>query len=119
MQYIDHWPDTAEMTLPEPVSQDLFGQLLEPFDSEEEAQEFWAETYSTVIILDPTDSIEGLHRDPLWDQLEFALTYPEYTVSLSMGYVLSVTIVNDSGSVILILVPPELSHIISIGVDKP
>ena len=33
MQYIDHWLDVAELTLPEIVSQDLHGRLLEPFDS--------------------------------------------------------------------------------------
>ena len=113
MQYIDHWPDEAELLLPEPVVQDLYGQLLEPFDSEGDAQEFWNETSSTVIILGPTDSINDLHRDPLWNQIEFALTYPEYTVPLSMGYQLSVTIVNDSGSGIFLLIPPELTHIIS------
>ena len=43
MQYINHWPDKAELTLPEPVIQDFCSQLLEPFDSEGEAQEFWAE----------------------------------------------------------------------------
>jgi hypothetical protein len=41
MQYIDHWPDVTEITLPEAVSQDLFGQLLEPFDSEGDAKQFW------------------------------------------------------------------------------
>ena len=61
MQYINHWPDMAELTLPEPVSQDLSTQLLEPFNSEGEAQEFWEETCSTVIILDSTDSINDLH----------------------------------------------------------
>lgn len=98
MQYINHWPDMAELTLPEAVSQDLFEQLLEPFDSEGEAQEFWAETYSTVIILDHTDSIEDLKGDSAWNQIEFTLTYPEYTLPLTMGYQLSVAIVNDSGA---------------------
>ena len=112
MQYINHWPDLAELSLPEPVAQDLYGQLLEPFDSKGEAKEFWEETFSTVIILNPHDSITALKESDTWDQIELALTYIEYTVPLSMGYQLSVTIVNDSGSGIFLVVPPELSHII-------
>ena len=108
----------AELTLPKSVSQDLYRQLLEPFDSEQSAKAFWEETSSTIIILEPADSIKRLKQDSAWSQIEFALTYPEYTVPLSKGYQLSVTIVNDSGSGIFLVIPPELSHIISIGVDK-
>lgn len=119
MQYINHWPDLAEITLPETVSQDLHQQLLEPFDSEVEAKEFWDETFSTVIILDPTDTITALKESDIWNELEFALMYTEYTVPLSMGHQLLVAIVNDSGTGIFLVVPPELSHIISEGVENP
>ena len=112
MQYINHLPDKSELALPNPVSQDIYSQLLEPFDSVGDAKEFWEETSSTVIILDRTDTIDALHRNPLWNQIEFALTYPEYTVPLSMDYQLLVTIVNDSGSGIYLVIPPELSRII-------
>ena len=112
MQYINHWPDMAELTLPKTLAQDLFGQLLEPFDSEASAKEFWEETPSTIIILDPSDSITALKESDAWSQIEFALTYPEYTLPLKMGYQLSVTIVNDSGAGIYLVIPPELSHII-------
>ena len=115
MQYITHWPDKTELALPETLAQDLQRRLLEPFDSEGEAKEFWAETYSTVIILDHADSISDLQQDPLWKQIEFALTYIEYTVPLSMDYQLSVTIVNDSGAGIYLVIPPELLHLISEG----
>ena len=113
MQYINHWPDMAELALPEAVSQDLHRQLLEPFDSERDAKDFWEETFCTLIILDPSDTIEDLKRNDTWPQIEFALTYPEYTVPLNMDYTLSVTITNDSGSAIFLVIPPELSHIIS------
>ena len=76
MQQIDHWPDMSKITLPELVAQDLQRQLLEPFDSEGEAQEFCQETYSTLIILDHTDSITVLKESEEWNQIEFALTYP-------------------------------------------
>lgn len=59
MQQLTHWPDMAELALPESVAHDLYGQLLEPFDSEEEAKQFWRETYCTLIILDPTVSSLG------------------------------------------------------------
>jgi len=113
MQYINHWPEVAESTLPQAVSQDLQQQLLLPFNSEDEAKEFWLETYCTLIILDPTDSIRDLKQTDTWSQIEFALTYHEYTVSLSMDYTLSVTITNDSGSCIFLVIPPKLSHIIT------
>ena len=54
MQNINHWPDTAELSLPKTVSNDLYRQLLQAFDSEQAAKEFWDETSSTLIILDPT-----------------------------------------------------------------
>ena len=113
MQYINNWPYMTELSLPEPVAQDLQQRLLEPFDSVASAKEFWQETYSTIIILDPTDSINDLEESDAWNQIEFALTYPEYTVPLTMGYVLLVAIVNDSGAGIYLVVPPELSHITS------
>ena len=113
MQYINHWPDMAELALPESLSRVLQQRLLEPFDSEDSAKQFWKEAPSTIIILDPTDNITQLKQDSAWNQIEFTLTYPEYTVPLKMGYRLLVAIVNDSGSGIYLLVPPELSHIIS------
>ena len=70
MKYINHWPDVAELELPEPVSQDLFGQLLEPFADEIEAKEFWNESSTTLIILEPSDSIEG---SKVCRQIEFIL----------------------------------------------
>ena len=112
MQYINHWPDMAELTLPETVAQDLQRRLLEPFDSEASAKDFWSESSTTLIILDPTDSITALKGSDAWNQIEFALTYPEYTVPLKMNYQLLVAIVNDSGAGIYLVIPPELSHII-------
>ena len=113
MQYITHWPDMAKLNIPEAVSQDLQHRLLEPFDSETSAKEFWQEAPSTIIILDSSDSITTLKGSDVWDQIEFSLTYPEYTVPLKMDYLLMVAIVNDSGCGIYLVVPPELSHIIS------
>lgn len=60
MQYINNWPDTAELSLPETVSQDIFRQLREPFENEIEAKQFWKETSSTLIISDHNDSIEDI-----------------------------------------------------------
>ena len=112
MQYINHWPDKTKLALPETVARDLQHRLLEPFDSEQAAKEFWQEAPSTIIILDHTDSIKDLKEDSAWNQIEFALTYPEYTLPLSMNYQLLVAIVNDSGAGIYLVIPHELSHII-------
>ena len=70
MQCINHWPDKTELSLPEPLSQDLYYRLLEPFDSEASVKEFWKEAPSTLIILGPLDSIEGSEA---WRQIEFIL----------------------------------------------
>ena len=43
MQYINHWPDMAELTLPETLTQDLFGRLFQPFDGDASAKEFWVQ----------------------------------------------------------------------------
>lgn len=113
MQYIDHWPVITELTLPKVVAQDLYRHLLLPFDTELVAKEFWEEAPCTVIILNDTDSIEQLKHNAIWEQVEFALKYPEYTEQLKMDYQLMVAIVNDSGSGIYLVIPPELSNLAS------
>ena len=105
MQYIHHWPDKTKLALPETVAEDLYRQLLEPFEDESSAKQFWKEAPSTIIILEPLDSIED-------DEIKFALSYPEYTLPLKMNYQLMLAITNDSGSGIYLVIPPELSHII-------
>ncbi len=49
----------SELVLPKTVPQDLYHRLLEPFDSETSAKDFWKESPTTIIILDHSDSIEG------------------------------------------------------------
>lgn len=113
MQTINHWPDLTKLALPEPVAQNLYQQLLEPFDTESSAKEFWEEAPSTIIILNSFDSIRQLVKSDTWSDIAFTLTYPEYTVPLKMDYQLMVAIVNDSGSGIYLVIPPELSTLIS------
>ena len=112
MQTINHWPDKTKLALPEPVAQDLYQLLLEPFEDEPSAKAFWKEAPSTIIILEPHDPIKNLKRDEAWNQIKFALMYPEYTTTLKMNYQLMLAITNDSGSGIYLVIPPELSHII-------
>lgn len=112
MQIIKHWPDITKLALPKIAAQDLYHRLLEPFEDELSAKEFWKEAPSTIIILTPSDSIKLLEQDSIWDKAVFTLTYPEYTVPLKMGYQLMLAITNDSGSGTYLVIPPELSHII-------
>ena len=113
MQYINHWPNSTKLALPEAVAKELYRQLLEHFDSVASAKQFWNESSTTIIIMDHSDTIEVLQQSEAWSQIEFTLTYPEYTLPLSMGYQLLLAIVNDSGAGIYLVIPPELSHIIS------
>jgi len=115
MQYIDHWPDISELLLPELVAQSLYDQLIEPFDNEVSAKEFWKETFCTIIILNNTDSIKCLKKSDIWNQIEFALMYTEYTEQLKMDYQLMVAIVNDSGAGIFLVIPPDLTLLNSEG----
>jgi len=57
MYTINHWPDITELILPGPIAEDLYRQLLEPFEDKTEAKAFWEESPSTIIILEPLDSI--------------------------------------------------------------
>ena len=109
MQYINHWPDKTELALPKIVAQELYHHLLEPFDNESSAQAFWEEAPSSIIILNKFDSIAHLKKSALWDEIEFTLTYPEYTDPLKLDYQVMVAIVNDSGSAIYLVIPPKLS----------
>ena len=84
MQYINHWPDVAKLSLLETVAHNLLHQLLQPFADEIEAKQFWQETSSILVILDHSDSINDLKESDAWSQIEFALTYPEYTVPLAI-----------------------------------
>ena len=113
MQYINHWPELTKLALPEPVAQDFYRQLLEPFDSEEEAKELWEEMPSTIIILNSSESMSQLMKSDTWSDIEFALKYPEYTESLTMGYQVMLAIVNDAGNGIYLVIPPELSTVMS------
>lgn len=113
MQYIDHWPDMTKLALPESVAQSLHDQLIEPFDTEVSAEDFWKETFCTLIILNDFDSIKQLEKSEIWSQIESVLTYPEYTEPLTMDYQLMVAIVNDAGTGIFLVIPPELSTVIS------
>ncbi|RDH82467.1 MAG: hypothetical protein DIZ80_09250 [endosymbiont of Galathealinum brachiosum] len=113
MQHINHWPDITKLDLPNTVSQALYQQLSEPFDTESSAREFWNETSTTLIILDPSDFIQTIKRETAWKQIEFTLTYPEYITPLKLNYQLMLAITNDSGSGIYLVIPPELSHLIS------
>jgi len=114
MQIITHWPDTTELAvIPDIVAEEIYRQLIEPFENESLAKAFWEETPSTLIILAPHDSIQQLKRDDAWQNIEFALSYPEYSISLKMDYRLVLAIANDSGSGVYLVVPPQLSHILN------
>ena len=108
MQVIYHWPDIHELKLPNSVAKEVWRQLLEPFETEEAAKEFWQEAPSTFIVLDSGDSLSQLENSGAWQAIEFAITYPEYTEVLSLGYRLTMAIFTDSGSGVYLVIPPEL-----------
>lgn len=100
MQIINHWPEEHELALTEEVKIALFNHLIEPFGDEFEAKEFWSEYPSMLFIISESDDLETLNNfdDVVQQQVEFALANPEYSESLTNLYTVSLSIINDEGS---------------------
>jgi len=90
------------------VAKEVWRQLLEPFETEEAAKAFWQKAPSTFIVLESGDSLSQLENSEAWLAIEFAITCPEYTEVLSLGYRLTMAIFTYSGSGIYL---PILSEV--------
>lgn len=109
MQCFNYWPELSKMALPELVAQDFYQHLLMPFSSKATAKEFWDDAPSSIIILNDFDCLDHLRGCVIWSQIEFVLSYPEYSEPLKLDYQVLLAIVNDSGSGIYLVVPPDIS----------
>ncbi len=115
MQVIKSWPDDIEIS--DEVKRELIKILVEPFDSDEAAKEFWNTYGNTLFNLGKEDTQEELCNQPeqLRQQLNFALSYPEFVEPLPLGYQLTLTIWGDEGGGCYILYAPESPLVKFIG----
>ena len=100
------WPEPDPLPLPSAVCSELFNHLLEAFESEEAAKQYWSDIPTVLIILNADDSHESLcnESDEFKKQLTFALTYPEFVISIGTHYRLVLAIFTDEGSGIYLLI---------------
>jgi hypothetical protein len=100
MQVLKHWPNECDLSLPEEVKKALLAHLLEPFGDEENAKKFWQDCPSMIVIFDQNDPIDTLQwlNDELQHQIEFAQLNPEYSDTLTLGYIVKLSIISDAGN---------------------
>jgi hypothetical protein len=87
------------------IQQALLVQLTTPFASEEEAQSFWRETSSCLVIIEPDDSEASFNElpDHLQQQLLFCVQFPEEVGQVYEDWLLYLAILNDEGAGIYLL----------------
>jgi len=117
MQVIKSWPDDVDLSIEDEIKQALIRMLVEPFDSDQMAKEFWSTYGNTLVIIATEDTREELENRPeqLQQQLNFALSYPEFVEKLPLGYQLSLTIFSDEGTGCYILYAPNSPLIPFVG----
>lgn len=100
MQLINHWPMSHKLALPETIKQSLLTHLIEPFGDDHCAKSFWSEYPSTIIIIENSDTENLLSKlsETTQEQIKFAITNPEYSNELGLGYTVKLSIISDDGA---------------------
>lgn len=112
------WPEPDQLPLPSAVCTELFTHLLEAFESEEAAKQYWDGTPTVLVILEAEDGPDAISNETKerQNQITFALTYPEFIVPVTTHYRLALAIFTDEGSGIYLLIhndcplTKELAH---------
>ncbi len=92
-----------QLPLPATTVSALETEIILPFGSRPSTAAFWEETNTRLLILQECDDVAALREeDPL---LNFALTYPEWTIDLPNDFRLTMAITTDEGSGIYLLTP--------------
>ena len=118
MRLINRWPEATDFELPKNTVQEMMNLLTEPFDTENEAKALWYELGTALIVIDANDTTEILEAfsDRLVEQIRFALQHPETDDALVNDYQLMLSITNDAGGGLYLLIHrdspliKELSH---------
>ncbi|NVJ66203.1 MAG: hypothetical protein HWE16_06920 [Gammaproteobacteria bacterium] len=105
--HIEHqWPDFQSLPM-SIVSQDsLRNYLIEPFGDEVFAKSFWRLYPCTLIIIEASDTKETLEQldTETLNQFYFATQYPEYTEALCSEFTVKLSIINDEGAGIYLVI---------------
>ena len=106
MQIINKWPTDTLLAIPCNVKKALLKHLLEPFSDEVAACAFWAKYPSTIFFIEASENIDSLRllNDITQHQIEFALSYPEYSEPLTEEYTVNLSITNDEGAGIYLVI---------------
>ncbi len=106
MLKITNWKDLTTL----PITSTLFEQikqlLLYPFHDEAEAQEAWEELHCELWMITSLSDIPADGDDR--NLLTFALEYIEFEDELDYGATLSLSIVEDTGKGLYLLMPKRL-----------
>lgn len=106
MQITTTWPDKGTFNLTEDIYSETIRHLIEGFDSEDLAKQYWLEIPTVFIHLtaDDNHSTFKTATDEVQAQLQFALDYPEFVVPIGDDYQLALAVFSDEGSGIYLLI---------------
>ncbi|WP_297306356.1 hypothetical protein [Neptuniibacter sp.] len=106
MQIITTWPDKGALNLTEDIYYEAIRHLIEGFDSEDLAKQYWQDIPTVFIHLtaDDNHSAVGTMSDEVRGQIQFALDYPEFVVPIGEDYQLALAVFSDEGSGIYLLI---------------
>ncbi|WP_323971825.1 hypothetical protein [Aeromonas hydrophila] len=100
------WPEETLLAAYPDIYSLVMEQIIEPFSSVEEARAFWDATGCSLVIVEKGDSLSEfqvllLHTQ---NQVIFGLRYPEQEFAISEDWRLLLTILNDEGAGIYLLI---------------
>lgn len=105
MQIINHWPSN-ELAVSREVKEALCEQLLMPFSNTQEANSFWEQSHTCLIVIEQDDSqslIQSL-GGTLTNLISSAVDCYEYKETLAPHYQLSLSIISDEGTGVYLLI---------------
>lgn len=100
------WPDEKLLAAYPALHVSVMERIIEPFSSVEEARAFWDTTGCSLVIIEMTDSVNEFQAMPqhTQNQVMFGLCYPEQEFAISEDWRLLLTILNDEGAGIYLLI---------------
>lgn len=100
------WPEETLLAAYLDIYPMVMEQIIEPFSSVEEARAFWDATGCSLVIIEQGDSVSEFQVLPqhIQNQVMFGLRYPEQELAISEDWRLLLTILNDEGAGIYLLI---------------
>ena len=100
------WPEETLLAANPDIYPMVMEQIIEPFSSVEEARAFWDATGCSLVIIEQGDSVSEFQVLPqhIQNQVMFGLRYPEQELAISEDWRLLLTILNDEGAGIYLLI---------------